>query len=126
MSFVTVTYQDFSRRPTSSSSNLAASGILSNRRSVAAPRFLPILQPPQLPKRADLITDDKKKKQKKKKHDSSTTLNYDRNRKVIEQISVRTPILISRHSYVNQPLIRQFSRPIRYVEPEYSYFYSNW
>ncbi|CAF3005421.1 unnamed protein product [Rotaria sp. Silwood2] len=120
MSSARVAHQRTPLQPTLSLPQ-TVSRIPSNHRSVAAPRFLPILQAPQFPKTADLINENKKKPKQKKTNDHSSTLDNDQNKKVPEQVLVRAPKVNLRQSYSNQPLARRSSRPIRNFEPQYLY-----
>ncbi|CAF0907110.1 unnamed protein product [Rotaria sp. Silwood1] len=126
MSSARVSHQRASVRPTLSSYRTVPR-TPPNPRSVTAPRFLPILQPPQLPKRVDLINENKKEQKKQKKtRDHQSALNNDQNRKVTELKTIGGPILNFPQRYPYQPLAHQSTQLIRYVEPKHAYVYYIW
>ncbi|CAF4323475.1 unnamed protein product, partial [Rotaria magnacalcarata] len=84
----------------------------------AAPRIIPILQPPAYSSRLTSVYE-------KENQNQPTLSNNDQNRKLKRKTTIEIPVLPLRQNYPRQPLPARSVLPVRYAERKYrpeSYF----
>lgn len=92
-----------------------------HHRHVAAPRVLPILQPPTYVTRSVTAQDERKelKKNEKKDQPKSKVVDNEKNRKPKHKVPIQIQSFNNQQNYPRQPLPHRSARQIRYAEPKY-------